>query len=118
DLTPRTPILIPTSFSEVPTVSVISKAIGALTGLYGNISNGAPIMPATLDAIGHSGFNRPLQGAAQLLAGERTTGGGMLLTKYNQDISTYDMMDTWNAVTKLLGTRTLDEAVAASSYYR
>jgi len=75
------------------------------------MENGAPLVPTMLDALSHNAFNRPLQGLGQLMAGERTTANGQLLVSY-------EAWDSWNAVTKLLGTKTLSEAVATSSFYR
>jgi hypothetical protein len=111
DLTPRTPLLIPTSISEVPAISVTGNFISSVTGAMSKLFDGAPPMETMLTALGHNGLNRPLQGIAQLMSGERTTNDGRLLF-------TYEGWDTWNSITKMLGTRTLDEAVAASSFYR
>lgn len=111
DLTPRTPILIPTSPSEVPAVSIVANFLNASINMFDKISDGAPMVGSALDALGHSGFNRPLQGIAQLLSGERTTRQGNLL-------ATYQGIDVWNAATKVMGTKTLSEAVATSSFYR
>ena len=111
DLTPRTPILIPTSPSEVPAISITANFLNSIINTVSKIGDGAPLLPSMLDVLGHSGFNRPLQGIAQLVTGERTTGSGNLL-------ATYQGWDTWNAITKVMGTKTLSEAVAVSSFYR
>lgn len=111
DLTPRTPILIPTSPMEVPMVSIVSNFMGAVGNAFNKMENGAPAYETALDAMAHNGFNRPLQGLFQLMAGERTTNNGRL-------ISTYQGFDMWNVATKLMGTKKLSEAVATSSFYR
>jgi hypothetical protein len=111
DLTPRTPILIPTGVDEVPIISILGNFVNSVSGAMTKIHDGAPIMDSMLTALGHNGLNRPLQGIAQLLAGERTTRQGKLLFEYQG-------WDTWNGITKVLGTKTLDEAVASSSFYR
>ncbi len=111
DLTPRTPILIPTSPSEIPAVSTLSNFISSVVGAASKVADGAPIASSMLEALGHNGLNRPLQGLAQLISGQRTTKDGKLLVSYQG-------WDAWNVATKLLGTKTLDEAVAASSFYR
>ena len=111
DLTPRTPILLPTSPAEVPAVSITANFFGSILNAVEKMSDGAPAIPTMLDALGHNGFNRPLQGIAQLISGERTTGNGNL-------IATYRGWDAWNGITKVLGTKTLSEGVAASSFYR
>jgi hypothetical protein len=111
DLTPRTPILIPTSIAEIPVVGIISNFANSVMGMMGKIHDGAPPTSAMLNALAHNGLNRPLQGLAQLMAGERTTGDGKMLLDYQG-------WDYWNTITKLMGTKPLDEAVAASTFYR
>jgi hypothetical protein len=111
DLNPRTPILIPTSPSEVPLVNITGNFLGGVLNAVGKMQNGAPVVASMLDALGHNGFNRPLQGVAQLIAGERTTGSSSLIASYHG-------WDVWNGITKVIGTKTLSEAVATGSYYR
>ena len=112
DLTPRTPILLPTSPSEIPIVSFTAKAVNTMTQAWDKIGNGAPIGQAMQEALAHNGFNRPLAGLFQVLGTEeRTTNKGSLLR-------TYQTLDTWNILTKALGAKPLDEAVAVSTFYR
>lgn len=116
DLTPRTPILLPTSPSEIPAIAVTGRFIGSVLTAVDRLSQGNGTDPALikatmLDALAHSGFNRPLMGMAQLLQGERTTASG-------QTLAELDSWDAWNIATRLMGSRPLDEAIAVNSFYR
>ncbi len=111
DLTPRTPILLPTSAEEVPIISFYGKAIGNILDFYDKVDNGGSLKQSALDLLAHNGMNRPLQGITNLYVGERTTRAGSLLR-------TYQEIDAWNVLTKAMGTKTLDEAVAVSAFYR
>lgn len=112
DLTPRTPILLPTSPAEIPIVSFTNKLVSNITQAADKIGNGAPLGQTMQEALAHNGFNRPLAGLMQVLGTEqRTTNKGALLR-------TYQTWDTWNVLTKALGAKPLDEAVAVSSFYR
>jgi len=116
DLTPRTPILLPTSPSEVPAIAVTGRFIGSVLTAVDRLSQGNATDPAMLkatmlDALAHSGFNRPLMGLAQLMQGERTTASG-------QTLAQLDSWDAWNVATRLMGSRPLDEAIAVNAFYR
>lgn len=111
DLTPRTPILIPTSIADVPAISITNKFAQSVLGLADQIENGAPWKEAMLQALSNNGLNRPIQGIAQIIAGERTTNQGNLLFDYKG-------ADMLNVIAKGMGTKKLDEAIAVDSYYR
>lgn len=119
DLTPRTPILIPTSLEEIPVVSLTKKSIGSFANAVAKsmeaLSSGAdPEVYKTiaLEALAHNGLNRPLAGVSQMALGYRTTNSGKLLM-------TYDDSDNlaWTWTLKALGTKDLNEAIATNQYY-
>lgn len=119
DLTPRTPILIPTSFEEIPAYSMTKKAItsfgNAMSKSVAAISGGEPEALGTimLEALAHNGLNRPLAGVSQLALGYRTTNQGKLISTYDDDDNYL-----WTAATKAIGAKTLDEGIAVNQYYR
>jgi hypothetical protein len=111
NLTPRTPIIIPTSFEEIPSVKFLSNIYTGLFDTYNQMSKGAPMGQAFLNGMAHNGISRPLQGAAQLLSGDNTSSQATLMFDYTD-------FNWANTVTKLMGSRTMDEAIAANAYYR
>lgn len=111
DLTPRTPILIPTSFEDIPAVSFVSKN---LTNIYNALSvaaGGGDAGTAFLNALANNSANRPIAGIAQMAQGYRTTSQGNL-------ILTYPEIGWATRIAKSMGTRTMDESIAVNSYYR
>ena len=111
NLTPRTPILIPTSPADIPMVSYVTKFLGSMKDLVSNVSNDAGVWDSTLFAISKHGINRPLQGAAELIQGYRGTNQANKLVDY-------ETLDAWTIVSKLMGTRSTNEAILVNAYYR
>jgi len=111
NLTPRTPILIPTSFDEVPVISFYSKMYDNIAGTMNQVAQGANAGEAFMHAVATNGVNRPLAGAAQIWNRRRTTAKGTTLFNYTD-------MNYANIITKLMGTSTLDESIAVNAFYR
>lgn len=111
DLTPRTPILIPTSFSEIPAVNLVTKTYGMVAGALDNITGGTDAGTTFLNALAANGLNRPIAGAAQLMQGYKTSHQGNMMV-------TYPEVGWGTAIAKLMGTRDMDESIATSAYYR
>lgn len=111
NLTPRTPILIPTSFEEIPAISFLSKIYTGFASTLSQISQGADVSTTVFNAIANNGINRPIGGAAQLWQQQKTTLQGGTLFNYTD-------IDYATTITKLMGTRTLDEAIAVGAFYR
>lgn len=111
DLTPRTPILIPTSISDIPSVSMATKFVKNITTTAKNIAQGVPIDTVFYEALAQNGVNRPLAGIGQILGGARTTTKGTILA------ATHDL-DWWQKTTRILGSRDLNESIATQAFYR
>lgn len=112
DLTPRTPILVPTSFDQVPVVSFMTKAVNNVKAAFSNA--GHDFSEDTLyQMMAHNGLNRPLSGLGQLLMGKRTTAQGSTVI----DVDASDNMYLTGLV-KLLGTNTTDESITLDAFYR
>lgn len=111
NLTPRTPILLPTKFSEIPLVGFWSNMTSTLANAFGDIADGVGPKQAILEAIAHNGMTRPLGGAAQLMLGQRTTRQGTTLLNYGD-------IDFATRIAKYMGTSTLDESIVIGAMYR
>lgn len=119
DLTPRTPILLPTSLDEIPVVSMTKKAVTSFLSTMqksmGAIGAGEPESIGTIfmEGLAHNGLNRPLAGLSQMALDYRTTNQGKLLMTYGNSEN-----KAWTWATKALGAKTMDEAVAVNQYYK
>lgn len=112
DLTPRTPILIPTSVGEVPIVNFLTKFGKAATAAYQQA--GVDMNEKVLwQLLAHQGFSRPLSGVGQLLLGGKTTATGTTLLDFD-DLDFKAM----NSVVKLMGTSTTEESIKLGAFYR
>lgn len=111
NLTPRTPILIPSKLEEVPVISMSMKMYDSLATGISNMANGAPAKETIMQMIAHNGVNRPMAGLAQLALGSKTTVQGTKMWDYHD-------MHWATAVAKSIGTRTMDEAVVSGAFYR
>lgn len=114
NLTPRTPILIPTNISDIPAFKFTHDVIGNIATTVGRITQADTTGQATQafwEGIAHNGANRPLQGLGQLLAGGRTTSKGGMITAYNE-------VNASLMLSKALGVAPLDEAIAVDAFYR
>lgn len=111
DLTPRTPILIPTSIADVPVVNFTTKFINAIGNTANNIAGDVPVDQIFYEALAMNGVNRPLAGIGQVLSGAHTTSQGTLLA------STQDT-EWWSQFARVLGSKSLDESLAINTFYR
>lgn len=111
DLTPRTPILLPTSMAEIPIINLSTKFINNILDTANAIAGDVPVSQIFADALAKNGVNRPLSGIGQLLGGAKTTTKGSLIAS-QQDV------DWWSRMAKVAGTSNLDEGIAVQSYYR
>lgn len=114
NLTPRTPILIPTRIEDIPavrfTVQSTSNAFNTIGRLLDAETSGQA-KQAFLEGLAHNGLNRPLQGLGQLLSGGRTTSKGSVIVGYNE-------LNSGLLLAKALGVSDLDEAIATDAFYR
>jgi hypothetical protein len=124
DINPRHITILPTNIVDVPAVSASIKLVENLYEFSRNIAGGADASNAFLRALEHQGWNRPLAGFAQVLAGRSTTSTGSLISAANEFettsmlAATVDRVVNYGGVTRLLGSRPMDEAVALQALYR
>lgn len=114
NLTPRSPILIPTRIEDIPAFRFTTDVIGNLANMVGKIAQSdstGQAAQAFWEGIAHNGLNRPLQGLGQLMAGGRTTSKGSLIMAYNE-------VNAGLVLAKALGVNELNEAVATDAFYR
>ena len=103
-MTPRSPILIPSSMSEVPLVNAISKTIGSVYQAGSQIMYGAPVVSSLFDGLINTGFNRPLVGLGTVLRGQSVD------NNYNTVMYHEDMFSITSGL-RLFGMKPLNEQV-------
>ena len=111
DLNPRSLTLVPTSFNEVPIVSVATRFASAVAGFGNQVANGAPIGAAFLQGLEHNGISRPLAGIAQVMQGQSTTSKGSIIAANSDWLSIA-------SATRVLGAKPMDESVALNHMFR
>lgn len=114
NLTPRSPILIPTRIEDIPAFRFTTDVIGNIANTVGKIAQSdstGQAAQAFWEGVAHNGLNRPLQGLGQLIAGGRTTTKGSLIMAYNE-------VNAGLILAKALGVNELNEAVATDAFYR
>ena len=112
DLTPRTPILVPTSIGEMPLVNFLTKFVNATSAAYQQA--GVDMSPNVLwQFLAHQGYSRPLSGVGQLMLGGKTTLQGTTVLDFDE----LDVRSLHTAV-KLMGTQTTEESIALNAFYR
>lgn len=124
DMNPRHVTMIPVNPMDVPAVNASIRVIDSIIGMGKNIIQGADVTDSLLKGLEHQGLNRPLAGFAQLLAGRTTTSKGALVSAAN-DMETTSFMATvadrfvnFGGVSRLMGARPMDEAIALNTLYR
>jgi hypothetical protein len=124
DINPRHLSILPINPVDIPAVSASIKLAGAVAGFGRQVAQGADVSSSMLQALEHQGWNRPLAGFAQLLAGQTTTGKGSLISSAN-DLETTSMLAripdrvmNFGGIPRLMGARPMDEAVALNQLYR
>ncbi len=126
DINPRHITILPTSPLDVPAVQAAGKLIGTVKEMAKNLmpGSGVPMEEALLKGMEHQGLNRPLAGLAQLLAGRSTTSKGALVSAAS-DMETTSALGAlservvnFGGVSRLMGARPMDEAVALNALYR
>ncbi len=124
DINPRHLTIVPISPLDVPAVSASIKLVDAVWGMGKDMVQGADVSDALLKGLEHQGWNRPLAGFAQLLAGQSTTSKGSLISAAN-DMETTSWLGALaertfsvTGVSRLMGARPMDEAVALNAIYR
>ena len=124
DINPRHALILPTAIADVPAVSASIKLVTQLNDVRKNIAGGADVGDSLLQGLEHQGWNRPLAGFAQLLAGRSTDNKGALISA-SVDLETTSYLGalaertvSLEGATRLMGARPMDEAVALNAMYR
>lgn len=124
DMNPRHISILPVNPLDIPAVSASIKLVGAISGFGKQVAQGADVSSSMLQALEHHGWNRPLAGFAQVLAGQTTTGKGSLISSAN-DLETTTMLSripermiNFGGISRVFGARPMDEAVALNNLYR
>lgn len=124
DINPRNVTLLPINPLDVPAVSASIKLVGSISNFAKQVGNGADLSQSFFQALEHQGWSRPLAGFGQLLAGQSTTSKGSLISASN-DLETTawlakipDRMVNFGGVSRLMGAKPMDEAVALNQLYR
>lgn len=124
DINPRHISILPLNPLDIPAVSASIKLAGSIAGFGRGVAQGADLSSSFLQALEHQGWNRPLAGFAQVLAGQTTTGRGSLISAAN-DMETTSMLAriperlvNFGGVQRIMGARPMDESVALNNLYR
>jgi hypothetical protein len=124
DINPRHWSILPLSPLDVPAVAASIKLAGTVAQFGKNMAGGVDLSSAMLQGLEHQGWNRPLAGFAQLLAGRSTTAQGNLISAANDMQATSwlgglaERTVEFGGVSRLMGARPMDEAVALNAIYR
>jgi hypothetical protein len=124
DINPRHALILPTAIADVPAVSASLKLVDTVWNMGKNIKGGADMGDALLQGLEHQGWNRPLAGFAQLLAGQSTDNKGAIISAANDLKATSyfgalaERTFSAEGATRLMGARPMDEAVALNAMYR
>lgn len=103
-LTPRSPILIPSSVQDVPLAQAVMKMGGSVYETASNIIHGAPVPSSLWDGLVNVGLSRPLTGLADVLRQKSVD------SNYNT-VMVHDDIFTWATALRLVGMRPLNEQV-------
>lgn len=124
DINPRHISIVPINPADIPAVQASLKLVDAVIGFGKNVMNGVDLSDAMLHGLQHQGWNRPLAGFAQTLAGRSTTSNGTLISASSDMAVTsalgmlQERMVDFGGVSRMLGARPMDEAVALQQLYR
>lgn len=124
DINPRHMLVLPTAIADVPAVSASIKLASTIAEFGKNVGGGVDMSEAMLAGLQHQGWNRPLAGFAQLLAGRSVDNKGALISAAT-DLETTSMLGSMaertfslEGASRLMGARPMDEAVALNAMYR
>lgn len=117
DINPRSVTVIPTTIQEVPLVSAAATLFSSLKESGQRMGAGGDVYTSILQGIEHAGLNRPLAGLATVLEGFGNGGKSYSTTTKGQLVMSNDLLSLAN-LSRLLGAKPLDEAVARDAMYR
>lgn len=119
DLTPRNPLLIPTSWDEIPAIGLYTKAIGMAKAFGAEAGDSGNFGHAMLRALEQNGVNRPLAGIATLTRGAIFGEDGTLQIKDTAGKTMMEMeLNSLMQLTRITGAKPLEQARITDTYYR
>lgn len=124
DINPRHITIVPYWPTDIPVVSASLKLLDTIFETGRTIVQGGDVTDALLRGLQHNGWNRPLAGFAQILGGESVTNRGTLISAHNEmenvmwHAAIAERMVEYGGVSRLLGARPMNEALALDVYHR
>ena len=103
-LTPRSPILVPSSVQDIPLAQAVMKIGGSVYETASRIVHGAPVASSLWDGLVNLGLNRPLTGLADIARGKSVDG------QYNT-VMLHEDLWTWASAVRAAGMRPLNEQI-------
>lgn len=110
-LSPRSPVLIPTSVSELPVANTMMKFVSSVTESAKRISYGDSIGSSVLDGVVDIGMNRPLKGVRDVLQGKALDGNG-------NTIAFHDDVFSLATAVRTIGLKPLNQAIVGDMQSR
>lgn len=118
DINPRQPTVIPTQLSQVPIVGGMAKLYTSIKDGIDKMGMGANAWPTFLQAIEHSGINRPLAGLAVTLEALGDPARQSYSTSNKGNVIAANDLFALANLTRMTGGKPLDEAIAVDAGYR
>lgn len=120
DTNPRTWSIVPnpTNPGDIPFISAFAKVFSSTQAAISQASGGAPIWNSFLNGIEHMGLSRPLAGMAQTARAFTNEDGKVLSTQANGTILGSNDLASWATLTRLVGSKPIDEAITSNAYFR
>lgn len=112
DINPRRLTVIPTSPADVVAVSAFGKFAGNIKESLGKIAGGADVWQTVLQGIEHNGLSRPLSGLAQTAQAASNPSGKVFSTTQAGDVGFINDFLSIATMSRFLGGKPLDEALA------
>lgn len=120
DTNPRTWSIVPnpTNPGDIPFISAFAKVFSSTKQTLGDISGGAPVWNSFLNGVEHLGLSRPLAGMAQTARAFTNEDGKVTSTQANGTILGTNDLASWGTLTRLAGSKPIDEAITSNAYFR
>ncbi|MNF48705.1 hypothetical protein D3C87_600960 [compost metagenome] len=120
DTNPRTWSIVPnpTNPGDIPFISAFAKVFSSTSDAIKQASGGAPVWNSFLNGIEHMGLSRPLAGMAQTARAFTNEDGKVLSTQANGTILGSNDLVSWATLTRLVGSKPIDEAITSNAYFR
>ena len=122
DINPRQLTILPINPLDYPAIAGGIRFLGNLIDTGDRLAQGGDIASTLLMGFEHNSLSRPLSGLAQMVQGFTTTADGSLVSAVPNGFN--DNSAGWNDVvslanmSRLMGSRPLDEAVVMDALYR